>query len=152
KKSQKKACTIIDIANVLDVSAATVSRALNDHHDISEATKIRVRNMADQMGYQPNRIAAGLRQMKSNTIGIIVPMFTAIFHSTMIAEIQNRSYEYEYNVILCQSNDSYKLAKELVNTLYSYHVDALIAAITLYTDDYQHFQSFVHRDIPVVFY
>lgn len=152
KKSQKKACTIIDIANALDVSAATVSRALNDHHDISEATKIRVRNMADQMGYQPNRIAAGLRQMKSNTIGIIVPMFTAIFHSTMITVIQNRLYEFGYHVILCQSNDSYKLEKELVNTLYSYRVDALIAAITLYTDDYQHFQSFVDRDIPVVFY
>lgn len=152
KKTQKKACTIIDIANALKVSAATVSRALNDHHDISEATKIKVRKTAKLMGYQPNRIAAGLRQMKSNTIGIIVPMFTAIFHSTMITVIQNRLYEYGYHVILCQSNDSYKLEKELVNTLYSYRVDALIAAITLHTNDYTHFQSFIDRDIPVVFY
>lgn len=152
KKSQKKACTIVDLAKALDVSAATVSRALNDHHDISEGTKIRVRKMANKMGYQPNRIAAGLRQMKSNTIGIIVPMFTAIFHSTMITVIQNRLYEYGYHVILCQSNDSHKLEKELVNTLYSYRVDALIAAITLYTDNYDHFQSFIDRDIPVIFY
>lgn len=152
KKSQKKACTIIDIAGVLEVSAATVSRALNDHSDISQETKVRVRDMAKKMGYQPNRIAAGLRQMKSNTIGIIVPMFTAIFHSSMITVIQNRLYEYGYHVLLCQSNDSYKLEKELVNTLYSYRVDALVAAITLYTDNYEHFQSFVNRDIPVIFY
>ncbi len=152
KKNQNKACTIIDIAEALDVSAATVSRALNDHDDISQATKKRVRKMADKMGYQPNRIAAGLRQMKSNTIGIVVPMFTAIFHSSMITVIQNRLYEYGYHVLLCQSNDSYKLEKELVNTLYSYRVDALVAAITLFTEDYDHFQSFVDRDIPVVFY
>lgn len=152
KKSKKRASTIIDIAGALDVSAATVSRALNDHNDISQATKIKVRKMAEKLGYQPNRIAAGLRQMKSNTIGIIVPMFTAIFHSSMITVIQNRLYEYGYHVLLCQSNDSYKLEKELVDTLYSYRVDALVAAITLFTDNYDHFQSFVNRDIPVIFY
>ncbi len=152
KKSQNKACTIIDIAEALEVSAATVSRALNDHNDISLATKKRVRKMADQMGYQPNRIAAGLRQMKSNTIGIVVPMFTAIFHSSMITVIQNRLYEYGYHVLLCQSNDSYNLEKELVNTLYSFRVDAIVSAITLFTEDYSHFQPFVDRDIPVIFY
>ena len=152
KKSQNKACTIIDIAEVLDVSAATVSRALNDHNDISQATKVRVRNMAEEMGYHPNRIAAGLRKMKSNTIGIVVPMFTAIFHSSIITVIQNRLYEYGYHVLLCQSNDSFKLEKELVNTLYSFRVDALVAAITLFPEDYDHFQSFVDRDIPVIFY
>lgn len=152
KKKSNKASTIIDIADALDVSAATVSRALNDHHDISEATKIRVRKMAEELGYRPNRIASGLRKMKSNTIGIIVPMFTAIFHSSMITVIQNRLYEYGYHVLLCQSNDSYKLEKELVNTLYSYRVDAMIAAITLYTDNYEHFQSFVDLGIPVIFY
>lgn len=150
--NKKRDCTIIDIASVLKVSAATVSRALNDHSDISEGTKQRVRMMADKMGYHPNRLAAGLRQKKSNTIGIVVPMFTAIFHSKMITVIQNRLYEYGYHVLLCQSNDSLRLEKELVETLYSYRVDAIVASISLFTNDYTHFKTFMDSGTPVVFY
>ena len=67
-KSWNKAFTIIHIAIDLDVSAATGSHALNDHEDISHATKVRVRKMAEKMGYHLNRLASGLRQMKSYTL------------------------------------------------------------------------------------
>lgn len=148
----KRDTTINDIAEVLGVSAATVSRALNDHSDISMATKEKVRRVAKELGYHRNRIASGLRQNKSNTIGVIVPMFTALFHSTIITVIQNKLHDHGYNVLLCQSNDSYELEKELVETLHSYRVDGIIAALTSYTTDYEHFRSFVDRGIPLLFY
>lgn len=151
-RKKKKVPTINDIALKLGVSAATVSRALNDHDDISENTKKRVRKMAEELGYHRNQIASGLRQRKSNTIGVIVPQLIALFHSTIITVIQNKLHDHGYNVLLCQSNDSYKLEKEMAETLFSYRVDGIIAAITLFTEEYDHFQSFIDLDIPVLFY
>src|SRR5690625_7828845 len=89
-RKKKKVPTINDIALKLGVSAATVSRALNDHDDISENTKKRVREMAEKLGYHRNQIASGLRQRKSNTIGVIVPQLVALFHSTIITRSEER--------------------------------------------------------------
>lgn len=144
--------TIVDIANALNISAATVSRALNDHNDISEATKEKVRETAKQMGYRRNKIASGLRSRKSFTIGFIIPTLSSYFQTELLTIIQNKMHEYGYNVIICQSNDSYELEKQLVNTLYSYRVDALFTSLSLFTHDYAHFQPFIDRNIPVVFY
>lgn len=151
-RKKKKIPTINDIAMKLGVSAATVSRALNDHDDISENTKKRVRKMAKELGYHRNQIASGLRQRKSNTIGVIVPQLMALFHSTIITVIQNKLHDHGYNVLLCQSNDSFELEKEMAETLFSYRVDGIIAAITLFTEEYDHFRSFIDLDIPVLFY
>lgn len=151
-RKKKKVPTINDIALKLGVSAATVSRALNDHDDISENTKKRVREMAEKLGYHRNQIASGLRQRKSNTIGVIVPQLVALFHSTIITVIQNKLHDHGYNVLLCQSNDSYELEKEMAETLFSYRVDGIIAAITLFTENYDHFRPFIDLDIPVLFY
>lgn len=144
--------TIVDIARELNISAATVSRALNNHNDISDATKERVRNMARKMGYQRNRIASGLRSKKSYTVGFIIPSLSSFFQTELLTDIQNQMHEYGYNVIICQSNESFELEQELVNTLYSYRVDALFASLTLFTSNYNHFQAFIDRGIPVVFY
>lgn len=152
KKKNGQDFTIVDIANELNISAATVSRALNDHSDISEATKEKVRKMAQKMGYRRNKIASGLRSKKSYTVGFIIPSLSSYFQTELLTVIQNKMHDYGYNVIICQSNDSFELERQLVNTLYSYRVDALFTSLSLYTEDYSHFQPFIDRGIPVVFY
>src|SRR5690606_12975077 len=57
-----------------------------------------------------------------------------------------------YNLMICQSNDSISLEKELVNTLYSARVDALVVSLALYTEDTAHFDGFLRQGIPLVFY
>ncbi len=64
--------TIYDIAKVAKVSAATVSKSLNDHSDISEKTKVRVRKLAVEMGYLPNSHARSLITKRSYNIGILL--------------------------------------------------------------------------------
>lgn len=144
--------SIVDIARELGISPATVSRALNNNRRISEATRERVKEKAREMGYRHNSMASSLRNRRSNIIGLIVPRISMYFHAYFITSLQRQLQAAGYNLMICQSNDSVQLEKELANSLYSARVDALVVSLTLYTEDIQHFEGFLKQDIPVVFY
>lgn len=144
--------TIVDIADELGLSVSTVSRALNDHPNISIKTKERVKKMARKLGYRPNAMAAGLRNNKSKTIGLIVPRISMFYPAAISTIIQNKLQEFGYNLIICQSNDSLEQEIALVNTLYSARVDGLAVSATLYTSDFSHFDIFKQQNIPLVFF
>lgn len=144
--------TILDIAEALRLSPATISRALNNHPHVKENTKQAVLDMAAKLGYRRNHMASGLRSNKSHTVGLIVPRISMFFHAEVITNIQNGLHKYGYNVIICQSNDDLGMEKELADILYGSRVDALIAACTLQTVDFSHFDHLVDSGIPVVFY
>ncbi len=149
KKSEN---SIVDIAKALGISPATVSRALNNNPRISEATRQRVKAMANEMGYRHNSMASSLRNRRSNIIGLIVPRISMYFHSFFITSLQRQLQAAGYNLMICQSNDSVSLEKELANTLYSARVDALVVSLALYTEDTTHFAGFIQQGIPLVFY
>ena len=67
-----KSITIKDIAKDLGISVSTVSRALQNHPDISEQTKESVRNCAVRLNYKPNIMASNLRRSKNTTIGAFI--------------------------------------------------------------------------------
>jgi transcriptional regulator with XRE-family HTH domain len=71
--------TIKDLAREAGVSYATVSRALNDHPEVSDETKKRIMKIALEMGYQPNAIAQGLVKKETKTVGLIIPDITNPF-------------------------------------------------------------------------
>lgn len=152
KKGKKTVSTIVDIAQELNISPSTVSRALKDHPYISQSTKDKVKKMAAKMGYRRNALAAGLRNRHSNSIGLIVPRISMYFQSAVITAIQNTVHNLGYNLIICQSNDSFPMEKELVNTLCSSRIEGVIVACTMYTTDFSHFKIFTDNQIPVVFY
>jgi DNA-binding LacI/PurR family transcriptional regulator len=106
--------TIIDIAKELNISVSTVSRALNNHPDIKENTKILVNKVAKKIGYVPNPIALSLRKNKTSTIGVIVPEIKHDFFSSAISGIEEIAYQSGYTIIVCQSNESYE--REIINT------------------------------------
>jgi LacI family transcriptional regulator len=66
--------TISDVSDALGVTKSTVSRALNDYADISEATRLRVRRMAEKMGYHPLSHAQAIRTGQSKSLGFVVQM------------------------------------------------------------------------------
>ncbi|MEC5142384.1 LacI family DNA-binding transcriptional regulator [Chitinophaga sp. 212800010-3] len=149
KRTEK---TIVDIAEELKLSVSTVSRALNDNPNISARTKDKVKKMARKLGYRPNALAAGLRNNKSKIIGLIVPRISMFFPATISTIIQNKLQEHGYNLIICQSNDSYEQEVTLANTLYSARVDGLVVSTTLYTTDFSHFDVFRDNQIPLIFF
>ena len=76
---QTRRASLTDLATALQLSPSTVSRALADHKDVSEATKLRVRQLAAELHYQPNQLAASLRRGRTHTIGVLVPHITGHF-------------------------------------------------------------------------
>lgn len=150
KKGQQN--TILDLADALKLSPATISRALNNHPHVKDETKAEVLKMAAKLGYRRNQMASGLRSNKTHTIGLIVPRISMFFHAEVITTIQNALHKHGYNLIICQSNDSLSMEKELTEILYASRVDALIAACTLYTTDFSHFDVLLENGTPVIFY
>jgi len=151
-KDNQQHNTILDLAAALKLSPATVSRALNNTSYVKKETRERVLEMALKLGYRKNKMAAGLRNNKTHTIGLILPKISMYFHAAVVTVIQNLLHARGYNLIIGQSNDDPAMEKELAETFFSSRVDALIVSCTLKTEDFSHFDIFSAHDIPVLFY
>lgn len=150
KKNQDN--TILDIAALLKLSPATISRALNNHPYVKEKTRKRVQEAAEKLGYRRNILASGLRNRKTNTIGMIVPRISMFFHAAVITSVQTVLYNHGYNLIISQSNDDPEQEKELLQTFYASRVDAILVACALRTTDLTPFSAISEKGTPVLFY
>ena len=144
--------TIIDIAQKLNLSPSTISRALHDSPEISKTTKDKVIKTAEELNYFPNDLARSLIHKRTNTIGVIVPEITHNFFSTAISGIEGVAYNAGYVIMLCESNESYD--REVINTkaLISNQVAGLIVSISQNTNKYSHFEYLKRVGIPLVFF
>lgn len=92
--------TLVDVAQRASVSVATVSRALSGDPQISEATQLRVRRIADELSYVPNVTARSLVLQSSATFGLMTPDVTDPIHGQVVTGFQQRAAERGYSVIL----------------------------------------------------
>lgn len=144
--------TIKDLARELNIAPSTVSRALKDHPDISPKTKLAVKALAEKLNYRPNLLAQGLRISKTNTIGVIIPEFVHFFFSTIVSGIEDVAYAKGYNVILCQSAESYEREVTDTRALWNSRVDGMLISISKETTQYLHFQELLDEGLPMVFF
>lgn len=144
--------TIHDIAKKLNITASTVSRALNNKPRISENTRKAVLKAAKQLHYQPNNIAAALRNGKSYLIGIIVPTADRSFFASVVRGIEEIANALNYKVIICQSYDNYEKEVQTIDALINARVDGIIASIGKNTEDFAHFKRVQERDIPLILF
>jgi len=147
-----KEITIYDIAQALQISPATVSRGLKDHPAISKKTKKRITDTAREMGYRSNTFASNLRRQKTNTIGVIVPRLNSSFMSDTLAGMEKVANNAGYNLIIAQSLESE--SKEIINasTMFNNRVDGLIVSLSYDTKSIAHFEPFLEKNIPVLFF
>lgn len=148
----KENITIKDIARELGISPSTVSRALKDHPDISQATRDAVNELADRWNYRPNPIALSLKSGSSKTIGVIIPDVVHYFFSTVISGIEDILYRRDYNMILCQSNEQTEQEVKNIRTLLSSRVDGIMASVAKTTREFSHYQNIIDKNIPLVFF
>jgi LacI family transcriptional regulator len=144
--------TIHDIARELNVSASTVSRALNNNPRISLKTREKIKSVALVLGYQPNTLASNLRNKKSNTIGIVVPLINRHFFSSVISGVEDIAFNAGYNVVISQSNDLAEKEISIVQSMFSNRVDGLIISIAMQTDTFEHLKLFRKKNLPLVFF
>lgn len=147
-----KKATIHDIAKELNITASTVSRALNGNTRISEATREAVHEAAKKLNYNHNQIASALRSGRSYIVGVIVPTADRSFFSKVVRGIEEELNKSNYNVIICQSNDQYESEKRNVEALLRLRADGIIASVAKGTRDYKHFAQLVEKKIPLVFF
>lgn len=147
----KKEVTIYDLAKELNYSPSTISRALNNHKSISKKTIKLIKEAAQVMEYRPNNIAAGLRNNRSNTIGVLISRISRPFSASLISGIEEKARKAGYNVIISQSNDKYQNEVSNCNVLYDTRITGLIVSLSMETIEMGHFQKFIDNGVPIVF-
>ncbi len=150
--SKEKETTIYDIADKLNVSIATVSRALKDDPVVNKKTKKKIFELAEELGYRSNHFARNLRNQRTETIGVIVPRLNSYFMSTVIAGIENVANNEGYNLIISQSSESEQKEKASAKTMFNNRVDGLLVSLSYDTNDLAHFDQFLRKNIPIIFF
>jgi len=149
---KEKEITIYDLAKKLNISIATVSRALKDDPVVSKKTKKKISELAEEMGYRSNHFARNLRNQRTNTIGVIVPRLNSYFMSTVIAGIESIANNEGYNLIISQSSESFDKERASAKTMFDSRVDGILVSLAYDTEDLSHFDSFFKRRIPLIFF
>lgn len=147
-----EAATIKDIAKALGLSTSTVSRALRDSHEISEATKKRIKDYATEINYRPNPVALSLKEKRTLSIGVVVSEIANTFFSQVINGIESIAYKNGYNVIITQSKESIQREQMLLDYLSSRSIDGLIISISSETDDFTGLRHLHEKGLPIVFF
>lgn len=148
---KKKEVTIYDLAKELNYSPSTISRALNNHKSISKKAIKKIQKTAEEFGYRPNALAAGLRNNTSRTIGVMISKIDRPFQASLITGIEKAARRANYNVIITQSDDKYKNEVNNVKALYDARIGGLIVSLGMETKDTSHFNQYTEQNIPIVF-
>lgn len=145
-----KKVTLVDIAEANNCSVSTVSRALSDSHEISEATKKRILDYANKHNFIFNNSAKTLKKGKSNIIGVIVGNYGNSFFSALLDGIYQGAQGSKYSIIVMQSNDNASEEKKCITTLVSLGVDALIISPLGDSENIEYLQRFhISRTIVI---
>jgi len=114
-----------DIAAQAGVSVMTVSKAMRDTSDISAATKARVRQLAQQMGYFPDSLAQGLRTRKTRLFGLVISTMTNPIFARILLAIEDRVHELGYDLIVSHTLNQTEREETCIRRLLSRRVDGL---------------------------
>src|SRR5450432_4484815 len=149
---KEKEVTIYDLALQLNVSSATVSRALKDDPLVSKKTRRKIFELAEKMGYRSNHFASNLRKQKTNTIGFMVHELHSNFINSVLSGVEMITAVAGYDLLIAHSSDSYKKEAANANNLFQKRVDGLIASLSIDTKNLDHFHRFADKGVPVIFF
>jgi LacI family transcriptional regulator len=147
--------TLKQLSSILGVSISTISKALNDSHEISDVTKKRIVEMAKLHNYQPNKIAVGLKSGKTNTIAVVIPSVQNSFFARALYGIESLISETNFNIIVCLTKESHAKEVETFNMLSNGVVDGFIVAVSEETQNlqqYDHFMNAIENGKSVVMF
>ena len=141
-----------DLAERLGVSIATVSRALNDSHEVSAEMRTRVKALAKELNYRPNPFARILRNDTPHVIGVVVPDLVSHYFSSLLNGIDDYAQEKGFMVVSTNSQEDCENEKRLIENLLNMHVGGILACLAQDSGEYQHFENVCRLGIPLVFF
>ena len=140
--------TIKDVANLAQVSIATVSRVLNNTGPVRPELEQRVLDAVRKLSYQPNKVARSLRRSESLTIGVLIPDSRNPFFAELAKGIEDTCAAEGYTVVLCNTDEQSEKAIHYLNTLYQQRVAGLIVVSP--GQIAAHLQRLLDRRFPLV--
>ncbi|MFT8364026.1 MAG: catabolite control protein A [Sporolactobacillus sp.] len=140
--------TIYDVAREAGVSMATVSRVVNGNPNVKPTTRKKVSEAIKRLGYRPNAVARGLASKKTTTVGVIIPDISSVFFSELARGIEDIATMYNYNIILCNSDQNKDKEIRLIQTLLGKQVDGIVFMGGKIADE--HIDEFTNSPVPVV--
>lgn len=147
-----KRITIKDIADLLQISTSTVSRALSNHPDISDAVKARVKEAAETFNYIPNDFAINFRKKSTKVIGLIIPKMSMFFIPSIIEGISAKLSKEGYHFFMLSSEESLEIEKENLQTCANSRVDGILMSVTSQTQNLEHLKKIDDLEIPIVIF
>jgi len=122
--------TIKDVADLANVSIATVSRVLNESGYVKPELETRVRDAIAQLGYQPNVLARNLRRSESMTIGMLIPDSNNPFFAEIARGVEEVSFNNGYTVVLCNTDEKPEREAAYFDALYQQRVAGFVLVST----------------------
>jgi LacI family transcriptional regulator len=144
--------TLKELAKELSMSVSTVSKALNDSYEISDATKIKVKEVALKHNYRPNALAKFLKLGRSNNIGVIVSTIGSPFQAQIIEAFHSSAVSNGFNLIMMQSQDSEEMEKKALNTLINYNVEGILISPAFENSNIDLISHLHHTTCPIVLF
>ncbi|APQ18137.1 LacI family DNA-binding transcriptional regulator [Maribacter hydrothermalis] len=148
----KKKATIYDIAKELKITAATVSRALNNNPKISEKTRKLVLETATKLNYKQNRLALALKSGKSKNVGVVVPFINKNFFASVIRGIEDELYPKGFHVIISQTHEDKDREKKIIQNLINAQVDGILLSTSFTNSNKEELRKELKKSIPFIFF
>ena len=143
---------IKDLAKQLNLSVATISKALKDSHEISPETKQKVLELAKKLNYTPNAYASSLRKRSSKTIAVVLPEVADSFFSIAINGIESVAHEKGYHVLIYLTHESFEREEAILKEFQSGRVDGILISVSGETRNSDHIKEVIAAGIPLVFF
>jgi LacI family transcriptional regulator len=143
---------IRQLAERLNLSVSTISKAFRSSYDINPQTRERVLAMAKELNYQPNLTAASLRTQKSKTLAVIIPAIDNTFFVLALKGIETRARQEGYHVLIYLSYDDRENEAALTQNLQRGRIDGVLMSIADGGKDSGHLLELKAKEIPVVFF
>ncbi len=139
---------ISDVARRAGVSPVTVSRVINSAKNVSPATREKVQQAIEELGYVPNVAARSLRSKRTRALALVVPDITNPFWTTVARGVEDAAQGYGYSVLLCNTDESPTKQLRYLDVVASQRVDGVIIAPC--DSDVRNLASLRDRVIPAV--
>ena len=140
--------TMADVAERAGVSKATVSHVINETRFVEDATKSRVREAIDALGYRPNVAARSLTTQRTRIIGLIISDVTNTFFGELTRGIEDALFANGYSLMLCNTNEVLEREEYYIDILLRQGVDGIIAAAA--SQDWDALNEAAKLNIPIV--
>lgn len=127
---------------------ATVSRVVNNNPNVKPATRKKVYEAIERLGYRPNAVARGLASKKTTTVGVVIPDISNAIFAEVARGIEDIANMYHYNIILCNADKKKEKEIRVINTLLEKQVDGLLFMGGAVTEEHQ--QAFRTANVPIV--